>query len=160
MRKLILATLALSPMMLHAQATSPAKTASSNYAPTLEAKLTQPKFSFESNFESNTDPSVSVGTTVRISTGITEPELIHMAPMASPSNSEVYVPGVERTAVVSMVVNEKGIPTDLKIVRSVGPLMDRRVLESVSQYRYKPGTLNHQPTAVPVNLAVVIRSSL
>jgi TonB family protein len=61
----------------------------------------------------------------------------------------------ERTAVVAMTVDASGKPTDLKIVQSVNPLMDRNVLNAVSQYHFAPGTLDNQPTAVPVNLAVV-----
>jgi TonB family protein len=145
MRNAILAALVLSPMMLQAQANSPAKT--------LESRLVQPKA-----FNALSDTDHAAAAPIRISTGITEPKLIHTAPIPSGSNSEVSVPGTQRTVVVSMVVDEKGVPSDLKIVKSIDPLMDRNVLDAVSQYRYKPGMLNHQPTAVPVNLEVVIRT--
>jgi hypothetical protein len=36
--------------------------------------------------------------------------------------------------------------------------MDHNVLSAVSQYRFTPGTLDGQPTAIPVNLEVILRS--
>ena len=57
-----------------------------------------------------------------------------------------------------MTVDASGKPTDLKIVQSVNSVMDRNVLNAVSQYRFTPGTLDNQPTAVPVNLAIVLRA--
>jgi outer membrane biosynthesis protein TonB len=57
-----------------------------------------------------------------------------------------------------MTVDATGKPLNLKILRSLGPLMDHNVLAAVSQYRFTPGTLDGQPTAIPVNLEVVLRS--
>jgi TonB family protein len=62
--------------------------------------------------------------------------------------------------VVSLTVDADGKPSDLKIVQSVNPIMDKNVLAAVSQYRFTPGTLDDQPTAVPVSLEVVLRGSL
>ena len=53
-----------------------------------------------------------------------------------------------------MIVHENGKPTDLAIVRSAGTALDKNVLAAVSQYRFKPGTLDKQPTAIPVNLQI------
>ena len=58
-----------------------------------------------------------------------------------------------------MLVDEKGVPSNLKIVQSVGADMDNNVLAAVKQYRFQPGLLNHEPVAVPVNLEVVIRGT-
>ena len=156
MRKVIVAALALSPMLLHAQANSPAQPKSSSSAPVLESKMIRPE-----SLSPLSDPdhgSIASGS-LRVSTGVTAPKLIKSAEIATDGDSRAYLPGLERTAVVAMVVNEKGTPSDLKIVRSIDPVMDRNILQAVSKYRYEPGSLNHQPTAVPVNLEIVIRSS-
>jgi TonB family protein len=146
MRRVIVATLALSPMLLHAQANSPAKTQTSA-ATTLRSELVAPALT----------GSDSVGTTtsVRISTGVNAPKLIHTVAIESDSSENPF----ERTAIVSMTVDPSGKPTDLKIVQSVNPVMDRNVLAAVSQYRFTPGTLDNQPTAIPVNLAVVLKTA-
>jgi TonB family protein len=143
MRRVIVATLALSPMLLHAQANSPAKTQTS-------AELVAPALT--------SSDSAGTTTSVRISTGVNAPKLIHTVAVESDSDfAPTYT--FERTAVVTMTVDASGKPTDLKIVQSVNPVMDRNVLNAVSQYRFTPGTLDDQPTAVPVNLAVVLKAA-
>jgi outer membrane biosynthesis protein TonB len=155
MRKEIVAALVLSPMMLHAQASSPAQPMSSSSAPVNESRLVQPKIL---GALTGSDHSAT-GNTIRVTTGVTPPKLIHQAKITDDGLAQWDAPGLERKAVISLVVNEKGIPSDLKVVRSVGPVLDHNILEAVKKYRYEPGSLNHQPTAVPVNLEIVIRSS-
>jgi TonB family protein len=150
MSRIIVATLALSPMLLHAQANSPAKTQASGA--NLRAELVSASFS-------GSEPdrgSASTATPVRISTGVNAPKLVYTVAVESDADFAPTAP-FERTAVVAMTVDTSGKPTDLKIVQSVNPVMDRYVLAAVSQYRFTPGTLDNQPTAVPVNLAVVLR---
>jgi TonB family protein len=65
---------------------------------------------------------------------------------------------IDRKTVLEMTVDATGKPSDLKIVRSLGPVMDKNVLAAVKQYRFAPGTLDGAPAAVPVNLEVVLRS--
>jgi TonB family protein len=149
MHRIIVATLALSPMLLHAQANSPAKT-QSPAANTLRSELVAPAFS-------EADRSSASSAPLRISTGVNAPKLIYTVGVASDSEF-APVTQFERTAVVAMTVDPSGKPTELKIVQSVNPVMDRNVLSAVSQYRFTPGTLDDQPTAVQVNLAVVLRA--
>jgi len=155
MRKVIVAALALTPMLLHAQANSPAQTQTSGTPTTLQSKLVQPK---ELN-ASEADHGTAHAAPLRISTGVIAPKLISTVQIESDSD---FVPQgftIERKAVVGMVVDASGKPSDLKIVQSVNPVMDKNVLAAVSRYRFAPGTLDGQPTSVPVNLEVVLRSS-
>ena len=153
MRKVIVATLALTPMLLHAQANSPAQTQSSPASSTLQSKLVQPK-------ELNASEAVASTTSpLRISTGVGAPKLIHTVAIESDSD---WIPSgftFDRKTVVEMTVDATGKPSDLKIIQSLGPVMDHNVLAAVSQYRFTPGTLDGAPTNVPVNLQVVLRSS-
>ena len=149
MRKVIVATLALTPMLLHAQANSPAKTQPSS---TLQSKLVSPP-------EINGSEAAHTIAPVRVTTGVGAPKLIHTVAIESDSN---WVPTgftFERKAVVEMTVDATGKPSNLKILQSLGPVMDHNVLAAVSQYRFTPGTLDGAPTAVPVNLHVVLRTS-
>jgi TonB family protein len=153
MRKVIVATLALTPMLLHAQANSPAQTQSSPASTTLQSKLVQPK-------ELNASEAVAhVTTPVRISTGVGAPKLIHTVAIESDSD---WVPSgftFDRKTVVELTVDAAGKPSNLKILQSLGPTMDHNVLAAVSQYRFTPGTLDGAPTAVPVNLQVILHTS-
>ncbi|HWW96144.1 MAG TPA: TonB family protein [Edaphobacter sp.] len=153
MRKVIVATLALTPMLLHAQANSPAQTQSSPAPTTLQSKLVQPK-------ELNASEAVAHSTTpIRVSTGVAAPKLIHTVAIESDSD---WIPrgftSFDRKTVVEMTVDATGKPSNLKILQSLGPQMDHNVLAAVSQYRFTPGTLDGQPTTIPVNLEVVLRT--
>ncbi|NYF88840.1 TonB family protein [Tunturiibacter empetritectus] len=149
MRRIIVAALVLSPMLLHAQANSPAKTQTA--APSLRSELVAPTFT-----GSESDRGSTSAAPLRISTGVNAPKLIYTVAVESDAD---FAPTAQfdRTAVVAMTVDASGKPTDLKIIQSVNPMMDRNVLNAVSHYRFTPGTLDNQPTAVPVNLAVVLR---
>jgi outer membrane biosynthesis protein TonB len=150
------ATLALTPMLLHAQANSPAQTQPSPSSSTLQSKLIQPK---EFN-ASEADHGTAHVASLRISTGVVAPKLISTVQIESDSDATPRGFNIERKTVVEMTVDATGKPSDLKIVRSLGPVMDHNVLAAVGQYRFTPGTLDGEPTAVPVNLEVVLRSSV
>jgi hypothetical protein len=150
MRSVIVATLALTPMLLHAQANSPAQTQPSP-ASTLQSKLVQPKELIASEADHGTVAPL------RISTGVTAPKLISTVQIESDYDTNPRGFLVERKTVVSMLVDATGKPSDLKIVKPINPVMDKNVLAGVRQYRFTPGTLDGQPTTVPVNLEVVLR---
>ncbi len=154
MRTVIAATLALTPMLLHAQANSPAQTQSSpSSSNTLQSKLVEPK-------ELNASEAVAhTVTPFRVSTGVIAPKLVHTVSVESDTDFAPRGFSLDRKTVVEMVVDATGKPSNLKILRSLGPVMDHNVLAAVSRYRFRPGTLDGQPTSVPVNLEVVLRSS-
>jgi TonB family protein len=150
MRKVIVAAaLSMSPMLLHAQATSP--------APTQTSALVQPK-AFNSSAAENA-AAVPTNQPLRISTGVTAPKLISTVSIVENERIPATLRAADQLAVVSMIVNADGKPSDLKIVRSVGAAMDVNVLSAVSQYRFAPGTLDHQPTAIPLTLEITLRHS-
>jgi hypothetical protein len=156
MRKVIVATLALTPMLLHAQANSPAQTQSSPTPTTLQSKFVQPNEFNDSEADRSTVPTSAP---LRVSTGVAAPKLIHTVAIESDSD---WVPRgfvVDRKTVVEMTVDATGKPSNLKIIQSLGPLMDHNVLAAVGQYRFTPGTLDGAPTTIPVNLQVILRNS-
>lgn len=155
MRKVIMAALALSPMLLHAQANSPLQPRSTVVPATLHAELGKPE-----EFRSADTTRTTTSTPLRVSTGVIAPKLIHSIDISTKGDVEWTVVPMRRTAVVSMIVNSDGKPTDLKMVHSLGDVMDKNVLEAVSQYRFKPGSVSHQPIAAPVNLEIDIHNQV
>ena len=145
MRKVIIAALALTPMLLHAQANSPAKT--QPQAQVLQSKLVKPDAAADTV---TTAPS-------RISTGVVAPKLVSTVGIVATTNSLWNVIPVERNVVVSLIVDKNGKPEDVKIEKSAGATLDASVIEAVSKYRFKPGTLDNEPTAVPVNLEITVQ---
>ena len=78
-------------------------------------------------------------------------------PISSPEaefSDEARRKRIEGIVVVTMIVNEKGLPTDIKLVKSVGYGLDESALEAVGEYRFEPATLNGKPIAVRVTVEV------
>jgi TonB family protein len=157
MRKVILAALALSPTLLHAQANSPTQPLPSSNAPIVQSKLNQPTdLGSAAGSDANNAGTL---TDARVSTGVISPKLLHSVSVSTEGDLVAALPNFERVAIVDLVVDEDGKPSDLKVTKSVGPAMDKNVLAAVSQFRFKPGTLDNQPTAVPVALEVILRNT-
>ncbi|RXH57400.1 energy transducer TonB [Granulicella sibirica] len=149
MRRVIAATLLLSPALLLAQAKTPASNAS-----VLESKLVQPAELAASKSADTTTSKAQV----RISKGVVAPKLVHSTNIPSEDSSFWTRNNLDRKFVVGMIVDETGKPSNLKIVASPDAEENRNVLDAVSQYRFTPGTVNDRPTAVPVSLEIVLKS--
>jgi TonB family protein len=87
---------------------------------------------------------------------VTAPKLISTVEIPSVNEFPRSLVNQDKTVVVSMIVHENGKPSDLAIVRSGGAALDKNVLAAVSQYRFKLGILDNQPTAIPVNLEITL----
>ena len=133
MRKVIVAILSLSSLMLHAQANTPAPTQVATNGPAPQVK--------------------------RVSTGVIAPKLIYTVDVVANSTDAARLLSNNCTVVVSMVVDKNGKPEDLKIVKSAAPGVDASVLAAVSQYRFTPGMVSNQPIATPLNLEVNIANA-
>ena len=150
MRNLLVATLALSPVLLHAQAPSPAP-ARGDQAPVLQSKLLSP---------GAVTPAAagSVAHPLRISTGVVAPRVLKTVDVVE--EHEDWRPKVlheERQVVVDLVVDAQGFPTEIKVVGPADEVLNREVAKSVTQYRFTPGTLNSIPTAVPLTLKINVK---
>jgi len=143
MRQALLATLFLSPVLLHAQANSPAQTQI--------ALAARPAAPAEAGAAGDRG---TVTKPVRISTGVVAPKLVHSIPVSSEGTNPWTNVAIEKTVTVNMIVDQTGKPTELKIVKSAGPIVDHNVLAAVGQYRFEPGTVSNQPVAFPLNLEV------
>jgi len=153
MRKVIAATLALSPMLLHAQANKPAQTQPSASAQVLTSMLAMPEGLPSADGAVATTPSQT-----RVSTGVTAPQLISKVDVYVGQNSLWRLAPAERTVTVSMVVNKTGKPENVKVIKSTGVFeLDKNVVDAVNQYRFRPGLLNNEATAVPVNLVITVQ---
>lgn len=151
------AALVLSPLMVHAQASSPVQPQAATSAPVLQAGLARPKGLMLDGAAAN--PAAATPGAVRISTGVIAPKLIHVVDVPETSVSVSRLTGGNRSAEVSMIVDEKGKPSNLKIVRSAGLDLDREILSAVSQFRYQPGSVSGQLVATPVDLEIVVKEA-
>lgn len=130
MRVKIAAALILAPALMHAQADS------TSNAPVYMAKAVAPA-------------AEGVAThSVRITTGVSAPTLIYKADIAPAS----YGTAQHDKVIVSLMVDRQGAPTNIHVVNSSNALLNSRVVSAVSQYRFKPGMLDHQNVEVPMTL--------
>jgi len=151
MRYLVAVALVLSPLMVPAQT---APSAPTSQLAAMHSGVHTPKAPMSAAAADLTQPVVSQ---LRVSTGVVEPKLIYVTDIhqnaISALGRKVYSAGV------SMIVDTEGKPTDLKIVKSAGPIMDADILEAVSQYRFRPGSVSGEKFAVPLTLYLQIQPS-
>jgi TonB family protein len=144
MKRTMMAILAISPLMMHAQVKSSAQPGST---PTLESSNVQPA-AFAGI---KTSDHSAIPTVVRVSSGITAPVLVHTVDVDREhvlQNASLE----DRVVRVGMTIDASGTPTDLKVLQSTDQFTDQAILDAAKQYRYKPATLNG--TAVPMAMTV------
>jgi TonB family protein len=143
MRRIIVSTLLLSTVLLHAQTGTKGQSvmlvAHNDAASALTASATDA-----------TTPTHGR----RISTGVTGPKLIS-EPAFSVSAADFPTRDLAtQHMVVSFRVDESGAPQNVHLVKSVSQIVDERVMAAVRQYRFVPGTLDDQNVPVDVNLVI------
>lgn len=101
----------------------------------------------EKSKDGRTDPNDPV---YEPGAGVTRPKLIHyVEPSFSTKSNEAFVEG---TVVVSIIVNARGVPNDLHIVKGLNAEEDRSALEALKQWRFEPGTKDNKPVNVRVKV--------
>jgi TonB family protein len=65
--------------------------------------------------------------------------------------------GSRGVVVLSLVVDPKGVPRDLKVVKSLDRNSDEAALKTVKEWRFQPAKKDGQPVAVKVNVEVNFR---
>ena len=65
--------------------------------------------------------------------------------------------GIAGQVVVQFVVSETGVPSDIVVVRSVSPGLDRAAVDAVQRARFEPGRQNGRAVRVRFTLPVTFR---
>jgi TonB family protein len=149
-RSIFVATLALTPALLHAQASLPAQTSS---PAVLQARANTPVLKAELGAA---DPKTVAAT--RVSTGIIAPTLLKSIDLASLAGLHTHVVAHDMTVVVDMTVDASGKTQNISIEKSAGDMVDQQVLTAVRQAYFQPGKLDGQPYGLPVRLQVLIKA--
>jgi len=61
------------------------------------------------------------------------------------------------TVILSVVVDSAGLPTNIKVIRTLGMGLDEKAIEAVSQWRFKPGMKDGRPVSVAATIEVNFR---
>lgn len=84
--------------------------------------------------------------------GVSAPEVIFkVEPEFSEEARKAKFMGV---VTVNLIVDAKGLPQNVHVLRGVGMGLDEKALEAVRQYRFKPAMENGHPVPVQVNVEV------
>lgn len=95
------------------------------------------------------------GGVYRIGGGVSAPSLIYKV---EPEYSEEARKAKHQgTVVLYVVVDEKGQPRDMKVIRQIGLGLDEKAIEAVQKWRFKPGLKDGRPVAVAATIEVNFR---
>jgi protein TonB len=82
--------------------------------------------------------------------GVTSPRIVHqVAPEHPPQDFRVS--GI---VLIGLVVNSKGEPEDVHVVRSLEKAVDQCAVDAVKQWRFEPGTKDGKPVAVKISVEI------
>ena len=91
----------------------------------------------------------------RIGGGVSAPVLIYSVdPEFSEEARKVKAAG---HVLVALWVDEKGLPTHVRVVRGLGLGLDEKAIEAVKQYRFRPSMENGKPVTVQMNIDVMFQ---
>ena len=150
MRRILVATLALIPVLAHA---APAAKTSSATAVTVPANVVIHQA--DSDF---VDDAMQHGGTIAYSFGggvnqSSAPQLVHvveteLAPAELATASDVAI---------RLTVDANGVPQNLKVTKATNSAIAEKTLAAVSQYRFKPATVNYLAVPEDVTLDIKIK---
>jgi len=81
-------------------------------------------------------PPLTEGMLVELDPSVTQPQRIAGNPAAYPKDARrLHLQG---TVEVEMIVDEKGVPHDVRILHGASALLDEAVVEAVYKFRYEP----------------------
>jgi periplasmic protein TonB len=61
------------------------------------------------------------------------------------------------TVTLQLVVDEHGLPQQIKVARSLGLGLDQKAMDAVSKWRFKPGLKDGKPVPVIATIEVNFR---
>jgi TonB family protein len=92
-----------------------------------------------------------VGGTVRVGGGAVPVAIVRVEPQYSEESRKAKWQGA---VLLQVVIDESGVPQDIKVIRPLGLGLDEKAIEAVRQWRFKPALLNGKPVSVSANLEV------
>ena len=95
------------------------------------------------------------GGVYRIGGGVSAPQLVFK--VEPEYSEEARKAKFQGTVVLYVVVDEKGYPRDLKVVRPLGLGLDQKAIEAVQKWRFKPGLKDGKAVPVAAQIEVNFR---
>jgi TonB family protein len=98
----------------------------------------------------------SASTPVRVSTGVVGPTLESSTDLLLPVSLSNLPTIGDAQVELSLTVDENGRTQNIRVVKPANSFLAARIVEAVSKFHYKPGTVDGQPVPVDLDLTVNI----
>ena len=95
------------------------------------------------------------GGAYKIGGGVSAPSVIYK--VEPEYSEEARKAKFQGTVVLYVVVDEKGNPRDLKVVRPLGLGLDQKAIEAVQKWKFRPGMKDGHPVPVQATIEVNFR---
>jgi len=107
----------------------------------------------------HSEDDASAPTSRPISTGVTNPRLVYTKHIYLPIDEFPPYQGNSATIALKIDLDETGSPTHIRVLHSINPEVDSRVVEGVRQFRWAPAVLDKKPVPIDLTLNVEIQRS-
>ena len=95
------------------------------------------------------------GGAYRIGGGVSPPSILYK--VEPEYSEEARKAKFQGTVLLFVVVDEKGLPRDIKIIRPLGLGLDQKAVEAVEKWKFSPGKKDGKPVAVQAQIEVNFR---
>lgn len=106
----------------------------------------------ETNEATETERFRPPGSVFRIGAGVTAPRVISQVQPEYPE--EARKEGVEGRVILECIVDVDGSIEVVRVVRSLGPALDREAVDALEQWEFQPGMRDGEPVRVALNVEV------
>ena len=84
--------------------------------------------------------------------GITAPKVIHQVNPKPDSGTKGFK--ITGAVLIGLIVNSRGLPVNVHVVRSIEKEIDASAVEAVQEWRFEPGRKAGRPVAVRVTVEI------
>jgi TonB family protein len=82
--------------------------------------------------------------------GVTSPRIVRQVTPEHPPQ-DFRISG---TVLIGLIVNSKGEPEEVHVIRSLEKAVDQCAIDAVKQWRFEPGTKDGRPVAVRISVEI------
>ena len=84
--------------------------------------------------------------------GITPPKVVHQVNPKADSGGKGF--RISGTVLIGLIVNSRGIPVNVHVVKSIDKEIDQTAVEAVQEWRFDPARRDGKPVAVRVTVEI------
>ncbi len=108
------------------------------------------------NASSSSDDVTAPTPNLRVSTGVIAPSLVGSIAIDLPDGLlQSFVP-MDAQVGLSLTVDSKGNPQNVKVVKSSNPYWDARVVDAIQKSHFRPGKVDNTPIPIDLDLTVEV----